>query len=134
MFLELLFCDSSVRIRNYISWIYAILSLQCHLFFLNDLELLFTQQLIFDVIFFSSNEQWSSIFHHRRAFKTASLEIYKKAVVTAWKMSVFGVFLVRIFPLWTEYREILRISPYSFQIWKNADRKNYKYGHFSRSR
>ena len=30
----------------------------------------------------------------------------------------------------TEYGEILRISPYSFQIWENADQNNSEYGHF----
>ena len=30
----------------------------------------------------------------------------------------------------TEYGEILRISPYSVRIWKNADQKNSEYGHF----
>ena len=33
----------------------------------------------------------------------------------------------------TECREILRISPYSFRIRKNADRNNSEYGQFSRS-
>ena len=33
----------------------------------------------------------------------------------------------------TEYREIRSISPYSVQIWENADQNNSEYGHFSRS-
>ena len=36
------------------------------------------------------------------------------------KESVFGVFLVRIFP-------------HSDWIWENTNHKNYEYGHFSRS-
>ena len=39
-------------------------------------------------------------------------------------MSVFGVILVRIFPAFnrirTAYGEILRISPYSVQMWENV--------------
>ena len=33
--------------------------------------------------------------------------------------------------IWTVYKEILQISPYSFRIWKNTDQKNSIYGHFS---
>ena len=32
--------------------------------------------------------------------------------------------------IWTEYGEILPISPYSVQMWENADQNNYEYGHF----
>ena len=39
-------------------------------------------------------------------------------------MSIFGVVLVHIFPafshIWTQYREILRISPYSVRMQENA--------------
>ena len=35
--------------------------------------------------------------------------------------------------IWTEYGEILRISPYSFQMRKNTDQNNSEYRHFSRS-
>ena len=56
---------------------------------------------------------------------------------TAQNVSVFGVILVRIFPtfphIWTEYGEILRMSPYSVQMRENADQNNSEYGHFSRS-
>ena len=53
-------------------------------------------------------------------------------LVTAWKMSVFGVFLVCIFPDsdWirkdTEY-----LSVYSVRKWENTNQKNSEYGHFS---
>ena len=40
--------------------------------------------------------------------------------LTAWKVSVFGVILVRIFP-------------YSVQMRKNVDQNNSEYGHFSQS-
>ena len=40
--------------------------------------------------------------------------------VTAWKVYVFAVILVRIFP-------------YSVQMRKNVDQNNSEYGHFSRS-
>ena len=33
----------------------------------------------------------------------------------------------------TEYVEILRISPYSVQLWENAGQKNSEYRHFLRS-
>ena len=48
-------------------------------------------------------------------------------------MSVFGVFLVFIFRMWTEYGEIRRISPYSVRMRENKDQKKTEYGHFSRS-
>ena len=35
--------------------------------------------------------------------------------------------------IWNEYGEILRISPYSVQMWKNTDQKNSEYEHFLRS-
>ena len=33
--------------------------------------------------------------------------------------------------IWTEYGEILRISPYSVRMRKNADQNNSEYGHLS---
>ena len=55
-------------------------------------------------------------------------------IFTAWKMSVFGVFLVRIFPHsdWIR-RDTLSISPYSVWMRKNTDQKNPEEGHFSRA-
>ena len=49
----------------------------------------------------------------------------------AWKMSVFGVIQVAIFPHldW----EILFIFPYSVQMRENADQNNSEYGHLLRS-
>ena len=41
-------------------------------------------------------------------------------ILTAWKVSVFGAILVRIFP-------------YSVQMWENTDQNNSEYAHFSRS-
>ena len=35
--------------------------------------------------------------------------------------------------IWTEYGEILRISPYSVRMLKNVDQNNYEYGHFLHS-
>ena len=51
---------------------------------------------------------------------------------TAWKVPVFGVFLVRIFPHLAKYGEILHISPYLVWMWENMDQKNSEYGHFLR--
>ena len=49
---------------------------------------------------------------------------------TAWKVSVFGVILVRIF-LYSGW--IRGISPYSVRMKENADQNNSEYGHFLRS-
>ena len=35
--------------------------------------------------------------------------------------------------IWTEYREIWRISLYWVRMWENMDQNNSEYGHFSRS-
>ena len=35
--------------------------------------------------------------------------------------------------IWTEYGEVLRISPYSVRMRENTDQKNSVFGHFSRS-
>ena len=35
--------------------------------------------------------------------------------------------------IWTEYGEILRISPYSVRMRQNTDQKNSVFGHFTRS-
>ena len=35
--------------------------------------------------------------------------------------------------IWTEYGEILRISPYSVRMRENADQNNSEHGHFLRS-
>ena len=32
--------------------------------------------------------------------------------------------------IWTEYEEILRISPYSVRMRENTEQKNSEYGHF----
>ena len=49
------------------------------------------------------------------------------------KEFVLGVILVLIFRIWTEYGEILFISPYSVRMRENADQNNSEYGHFLRS-
>ena len=52
---------------------------------------------------------------------------------TAWKVSVFGLVLVRIFCIRTEYIEIRSISPYSVRMRENRDQNNSEYWQFSRS-
>ena len=52
---------------------------------------------------------------------------------TAWKVSVLGVILIRIFPHSDWIREILRISSYSVWMRESADQNNSGYGHFLRS-
>ena len=57
-------------------------------------------------------------------------------VFTAWKLSVFGVILVCIFPHsdWIrEFGKIRIISPYSVRVQENADQNNFEYGQFLRS-
>ena len=49
---------------------------------------------------------------------------------TAWKVSMFGVFLVRIFPHSDWIRKVLQIFPYSLRIRENTDKKNSEYEHF----
>ena len=44
-------------------------------------------------------------------------------LLTAWKLSVFGVFLSEFPHIRTEYGEIRRISQYSVRMWENADYK-----------
>ena len=56
--------------------------------------------------------------------------LFEKSVKSAWKGSVSGFFLVRIFP----HSDWIRIiSPYSVQMWKNTDQRNSEYRHYSRS-
>ena len=55
---------------------------------------------------------------------------YDEKSITAWKMSVFGVILVHIFPhsdwIWRDMKYLSVFSP-------NAGKYNFKYGHFLRS-
>ena len=48
-------------------------------------------------------------------------------------MSVFGVFLVRISRIWTDYGDLQSRSPYSVRMRYNTDQKNSIYGYSSRS-
>ena len=52
---------------------------------------------------------------------------------TAWKVSVFGVMLIRISPHTNWIRRIRSISPYSVQTRENAGQNKSEYGHFLRS-
>ena len=46
----------------------------------------------------------------------------------------YSEFLWSVFShIWTEYGEIRSNSLYSVRMWENANQKNSKYGHFSRS-
>ena len=49
------------------------------------------------------------------------------------KCSYSDLFWSAFFRIRTEYREIIRISPYSVQIRENADQNNSEYGHFLHS-
>ena len=52
---------------------------------------------------------------------------------TPREVSKYGVFLVGIFRIWTEYGDLLRKSPYSVQMWENMNQKNSAFGQFLRS-
>ena len=60
----------------------------------------------------------------------------KLAVFTAWKVSKYGVFLVRIFPYldwiqrFTKYGDLLRKSPYSVSMRENTNQQNSVFGQF----
>ena len=43
------------------------------------------------------------------------------------------LFWSAFFRIWTEYREILRISPYSVPVTENVDQNDSEYGQFLRS-
>ena len=49
---------------------------------------------------------------------------------TAWKVSVYGVFLVRISCIWSECGDVFCKSPYSVRIWENKDQESFSYGNF----
>ena len=48
----------------------------------------------------------------------------------AWKVSVFGVILVRILPHLDWIRRDTPISLYSVQMWENVNQNNSEYGHY----
>ena len=76
------------------------------------------------------------IFHfNRKSFGHEAWPINQESheQKTAPKVSVFRVFLGRISRIWTEYGEILRISPSSVRMGENTDQKNSEYGHILRS-
>ena len=49
------------------------------------------------------------------------------------KCSYSELFWSAFFRIRTKYGEILRVSPYSVQMWENGDQNNSEYGHFLRS-
>ena len=61
---------------------------------------------------------------------------YSKSIhLTAWKVPVFGVILVHIFPHsdWIRKDTLRKISPYSVRMRENADQNKSEYGHILRS-
>ena len=73
---------------------------------------------------------------HQDLFKNSETEWYyqqRKIPFTMWKVSLFGVTLVRIFPHSDWIRRVRSISPYSVEIRENADQNNSEYGNFLRS-
>ena len=51
---------------------------------------------------------------------------------TAWKVSVFGVVLVRIFSIRTDYGDLLSKSPYWVRMMQNSDQKTPNTNTFTR--
>ena len=54
-------------------------------------------------------------------------------MITARQVSVFEVFLDRIFPHSNRIGKDAPFSPHSVRVPENTDLKNSEYGHFSRS-
>ena len=77
--------------------------------------------IIYSLTRYTQTKHQNDLYHIRKYFDDFEL-IYQifLSSFTAWKVSVFGVFLVGIFP-------------HSDWIWENMDQKNSEYGHFSRS-
>ena len=69
------------------------------------------------IVWRKSDALWDAAFRFLDFFR--SLILYEK-IYTAWKVSLFGVILIRI-------------SPLSDWIREHADQNNSKYGHFLRS-
>ena len=70
----------------------------------------------------------------RKYLSLQEFQMIIMVMITMQKVSVFGVILVRIFL----HLELIRrdskypsISPYSVQMWKNADQSIFEYGHFT---
>ena len=73
---------------------------------------------------------WYIVFRQIWVYKISR---YSSPYFTAWKVSVFRVFLVSIFPYLTECGEIQSISLYSVRMRENTIQKNSECGYFSRS-
>ena len=68
---------------------------------------------------------------HKKVCKILS---YVEHLVTPRQKYPYSDLFWSIFSrIWTEYRKILRISPYSVQMRKNTSQINCEYGYFSRS-
>ena len=73
-----------------------------------------------------------TIYKENSQVKVRILTFISKLNITS-KVSVFGVFLVHIFPHLDWILRDTSISPYSVQMRENTDQKNSKYRHFSSS-
>ena len=80
--------------------------------------------------FWKNTDFWELNCNDKKLILTGNLVI---VLITAWKVSVFLVFLSVFSRIWTEYGEIRSISPYSVWMRKKTNQKNFKYGHFLRS-
>ena len=54
-------------------------------------------------------------------------------VISAWKVPVFELLMVRVSQIWTGYQDLQSKSPYSLRMWENTDQKNSENWYFLRS-
>ena len=74
----------------------------------------------------------------KRSYNERVLQVYDRAFTSL----VFSIYVLRekypyselfwsVFShIWTEYGEIIRVSPYSVRMRENTDQNNFEYGHF----
>ena len=75
---------------------------------------------------------WKMLFNPDQA-KQAQQVIFSRRSALHERCPYLELFWSVFLSIRTEYREILRISPYSVRIRENTDQNNSEYGHFLRS-
>ena len=67
-------------------------------------------------------------------FLDTPLKTSQKSIMSLRKICPYSELFWSVFSrIWTEYGEILRISPYSVRMRENADYNKSEYGHLSRN-
>lgn len=67
---------------------------------------------------------------HDISFKDCHSASFSRKFCTSWKVSVFQVFLVRIFLHWTESGDLICKFPFLVRIRENKEQKNFEHEHF----